>query len=95
MLMGMLIYLITLAINIYIGVIVLQVAVSWLIAFEVINANNEQARNLIDLLKRLTDPVYQPLKKYIPPIGGIDITPLIVIILLSILQNLIVKALLF
>jgi YggT family protein len=91
--MGMLIYLINLFINVYIAVIVIQVAVSWLIAFEVIDARNEQAQNLINLLKKATDPVYKPLQKYIPPVGGIDITPLIVIILLSILQNVVVGAL--
>ncbi len=91
--MHMLINLLNLAINIYIVVIVIQVAVSWLIAFEVIDARNEQAQNLIGLLKKLTDPVYKPLQKYIPPIGGIDITPLIVIIILSILQNLLMGVL--
>jgi YggT family protein len=87
--MGMLVDLITLAINIYIIIIIVQVAVTWLIAFDVINAANEQAQNLIALLKKATDPVYTPLKKYVPPIGGIDITPLIVIIILSILSDLI------
>ncbi len=90
--MGILIYLINLAIDIYITIIVIQVAVSWLIAFDVINASNEQAQNLINLLKKLTDPVYKPLKKYIPPIGGIDITPLVVIVLLCIVRSIIIGA---
>lgn len=71
---------INLLVNLYILVIIIQVALSWLIAFEVINVNNPQARNLINLLKKLTDPVYKPVQKYVPPIGGIDLTPLIVII---------------
>ncbi len=85
--MHLLIYIINLAFDIYIGVIIVQVVVSWLIAFDVINATNEQARNLVDLLKRATDPIYKPLQKYIPPVGGIDITPLIVILLLSLLRQ--------
>ena len=91
--MGMLVYLINLAIDIYIAIIVVQVIVTWLIAFDVINATNEQARNLVALLKKLTDPVYKPLQKYIPPIGGIDITPLVVIILLCILRSVVIDAL--
>ena len=72
--------LLSLAVNIYVGIIILQVIVNWLIIFEVINVKNEQAQNLIGLLKKATDPVYKPIKKYIPPIGGIDVTPLIVIL---------------
>lgn len=88
-----LIYLINLLVDIYIGIIIVQVAVSWLIAFDVINAGNEQAQNLIKLLKKATDPIYKPLQKYIPPIGGIDLTPLIVILLISFLRSVLIGAL--
>lgn len=80
----------SLCVQIYILVIILQVALSWLIAFDIVNENNQAARNLGDLLKKLTDPVYKPLRKYIPPIGGIDITPLIVIIGIQLLAGLII-----
>ncbi len=76
--------------QICIWIIIIQVAVSWLVAFDVINAGNQKAQNLIALLKKLTDPVYKPLQKYIPPIGGIDITPLIVILGLSIIHTLLI-----
>lgn len=91
--MGTLIYLIDLAFTAYIWIIIIQVALSWLIVFDVVNASSKQAQNLIQLLKKATDPVYKPLKKYVPPIGGIDITPLIVIIGVSILRSLIIGAL--
>ncbi len=90
--MGTLLYLFSLVIDLYIGIIVIQVLVSWLIVFDVINTANEQARNLMNLLKRATDPIYKPLMKYIPPIGGIDITPLIVILGLQLLRNLVFGA---
>ncbi|MEZ5919255.1 MAG: YggT family protein [Alphaproteobacteria bacterium] len=45
------------------------------VIFGVINLNHPQAQNLMGLIKKLTDPVYKPVQKYIPPIGGIDITP--------------------
>ena len=65
--------------EIYKWIVIVSVVVSWLIAFEVINPASAQARNLLDLLRRVTEPVFRPLRKYIPAIGGIDITPLIVI----------------
>jgi YggT family protein len=88
--MSLLAQLVELSITVYIWVIILQVALHWLIAFDVVNASNQQAKNLIELLEKLTDPVYRPLRKYVPPIGGIDITPIIVILGLSILQNVLV-----
>jgi len=90
--MGLLAYLIDVAVQIYIFIIIVQVAMSWLLAFEIVNAGNRQAQNLIRLLKKATDPVYKPLRKYVPPIGGIDISPLIVMIGLSILRNVLIGA---
>jgi YggT family protein len=90
--MHTLVNLIDLAYNIFIGIIIVQVAVSWLIAFDVINAGNQRAQNLISLLRKATDPVYKPIQKYIPPIGGIDLTPLIVILLLSFLRDILIRA---
>lgn len=78
-------FLIAILAQIYIMVIIVQVALSWLIAFDIINADNDAARNLTELTKKLTDPVFVPLRKYIPPIANIDITPLVVIIGLQIL----------
>lgn len=84
--MGILLKLISLGIDIYTFIIIVQVALSWLVAFEIVNSSNEAARNLMALLKRATDPVYSRLRKYIPPIGGIDLTPLVVIVGLGILE---------
>lgn len=91
--MGTLAYLINLAVDIYIGIIIIQIIIHWLLAFDVIKANSPQAQNLLGLMRRLTDPVYKPLQKYIPPIGGIDITPIIVIIGLNILKSIVIGAL--
>lgn len=88
-----LIKLVDLAFDIYLFIIIAQVLVSWLIAFDVLNVNNPQARNLVEMLQRLTDPVYRPLRRFIPPIGGIDITPIIVIFGLSILKGIIIDLL--
>lgn len=92
--MGLLAYLIDIAFNIAFFVIIAQVAVSWLIAFDVINTSNAQARKLVEMLHKLTDPVYSRLRRFIPPIGGIDLTPLVVMIGLSVLHR-VVLGLLF
>ncbi|NCT40952.1 MAG: YggT family protein [Alphaproteobacteria bacterium] len=89
--MGPIIGLISLAITIYIWIILIQVLISWLVIFDVINVSNSKAQNLISLLKRATDPVFKPLQKVIPNIGGIDITPIVVILGLSLLRGAIVS----
>lgn len=76
-----------LALEVYFWIIIIQVAISWLIAFGVVNTNNPQAQNLLRLLDRATSPVYKPLRKYVPAIGGIDISPIIVILGIVMLQK--------
>ena len=91
--MGLLIYLFSMAVDIYIFIIVVQIAISWLTIFGVINLDNRQAQQLVALLQRATDPVYKPLRRIIPPIGGIDITPIIVILGLNLLRSVVIGAL--
>jgi YggT family protein len=72
-------------------IIIAQVVLSWLITFEVINIRNPQAANIVRLVDRLTAPVYNPLRKVIPPIAGIDITPIIVIFGIYLLKSLVIS----
>lgn len=72
-------------------IIIIQVVLSWLIAFEVINVRNPQASNFINLLTRITAPVYTPLRKYVPPIAGIDISPIILIFGIFLLKELVIR----
>lgn len=71
--LSMIVYLYTL-------IVVLEVGLGWLIALEIVNASNEAAQKLSVLLSRFTEPAYKHLRKYIPPVGGIDMSPLILII---------------
>jgi YggT family protein len=68
-----------LALEIFFWIIIAQVALSWLIAFDVVNIRNPQAARLVELINKATDWAYAPLRRVIPPIGGIDITPIIII----------------
>lgn len=87
--------LLILLLDIFFWIIILQVVLSWLIAFDVVNVKNPQAQNLIRLIGRVTDPVYKPLRKFIPSIGGIDVTPIIVIFAISILKNIVARIFFF
>lgn len=75
--------------QVYSFVIILQVLLSWLIVFEVINIRNDKAQNLVILLRRLTDPVYSRISKFIPPIAGIDLTPIIALFGIYLLEMLV------
>lgn len=68
-------------------IIIIQVVMSWLITFEVINIRNQQAANFVRLIDRITAPVFTPLRKVVPPIAGIDITPIIVIFAIYLLKS--------
>ncbi len=87
--------LLILLLDIFFWIIIIQVVMSWLIAFDVINVKNAQAQNLVRLITKITDPVYKPLRKFIPSIGGIDITPIIVIFSIQILKNVIARIFFF
>ena len=78
-------------VGVYILIVIVEVALSWLIALDVVNADNEAAKNLGDLLKRFTEPAYKHLRKYIPPVGGIDMSPLILIIGVQLIASVIVS----
>ena len=86
--MESLLQLILAVINIYIWVIIIQVILSWLIAFKVINTHNQFVYNIGNFLYKLTEPVLQPIRRFLPNLGGIDISPVILLLLLFFVQNL-------
>lgn len=76
-------------------IIIIQVILSWLIAFEVINVRNQQAANFVRLIDKITAPVFTPLRKIIPPIAGIDLTPIIVIFAIYLLKHIVASIFFF
>lgn len=78
-----------LLLDVYLWIIIAYVIVSWLIAFGVFDARNPRARQITEVLERLTDPVLKPIQKAVPPIAGIDLSPIIVIIGIQILKRII------
>lgn len=87
---GELLYLL---LEIYTFIIIASVIASWLVAFGVLNLSNPQAANLVRLIGRAVDPVMNQVRKYVPSIGGIDISPIIVIFGIIFLQRLVHKML--
>jgi len=69
-------------------IIIGQVILSWLIAFNVINVHSGGVRAFIVALDRLTAPLYRPIRSLLPDFGGIDFSPLVVLILIQVIKKL-------
>ena len=63
--------------------IILSAIISWLFAFDVINRRNRFVNQLADFLDRLTAPLLEPFRRIIPPLGGMDISPIVVLLLIN------------
>ena len=63
--------------------IILSAILSWLFAFDVINHRNRFVNQLADMLDRIVSPILAPLRRVIPPLGGVDITPIIALLLIT------------
>ena len=83
--------LILLVIRIYIWLLIAQAILSWLLAFGVINRYNRGVSVIGDFLYRVTEPALRPIRAILPNFGGIDISPVILILLLYFLSDLIVS----
>lgn len=77
------------AIQILIWIIIAQVIVSWLVAFNVINTHNEFVRTLLRSLDRITEPMLRPIRRILPDLGGIDLSPMVLILALILVQRLV------
>jgi YggT family protein len=66
--------------------IIIQAVLSWLVAFNVINTYNDGVRAFLNALERITAPLYRPIQKILPDFGGIDFSPLVVLIIIQALR---------
>jgi YggT family protein len=74
--------LISTVIQIYIWLLIASAVLSWLVAFNVVNTRNQIVTMVADVLYRLTEPVLAPIRRILPNLGGLDISPVVVILLL-------------
>lgn len=74
-------------------IIIVQAILSWLIAFNVINTSNNAVRQIYMALERMTDPLYRPIRRVLPDFGALDLSPLVVLLLVGLLDRLVQTAL--
>ncbi len=75
-------------IDIYTWVVIASAIMSWLVAFGVVNVRNQFIRVIVDMLFRLTEPVLRPIRRILPNLGGVDISPVILLLGLFFLRSL-------
>ena len=76
-------------IGFFIWAIILSALMSWLIGFNIVNINNKLIYIIADFLNRLTEPFLSPIRRILPYLGGIDLSPVILILLLIFLKDLV------
>lgn len=83
--------LISTVIQLYIYVLIASAVLSWLIAFNVVNTSNQFVAAVADALWRLTEPVLAPIRRILPNLGGLDLSPVVLILLLVFARNLLIE----
>jgi YggT family protein len=81
---------ILIALQLYIWLLIAQAVLSWLIAFNVVNTRNQFVAMVWDFLYRITEPALGPIRRLLPNLGGIDISPVILILLIIFVERIIV-----
>jgi YggT family protein len=76
-------------IELYKFVLIIAVIMSWLVAFNVINTHNRVVYMVNDFLYRITEPALRPIRRFVPNLGGVDISPIVLILLLWFVQRMI------
>lgn len=82
-------YVVMLALDLYIWLLIASAVLSWLIAFSVVNTRNQFVASVWDFLHRITEPVLRPIRNMLPNLGGIDISPIILVLLILLIKDVI------
>ena len=77
------------ALDLYTWLIIISAVLSWLIAFNVINTRNQFVASVWEFLYRVTEPALRPIRRLLPNLGGIDISPIILLLLIFFIQQVI------
>jgi YggT family protein len=67
-------------------IIIIQAILSWLVAFNVINTHSDFVRSFLYALDRITRPLYQPVRRILPDFGGLDFSPIVILLLIYVLR---------
>lgn len=79
-----------LALNIYTWILIASAVLSWLIAFNVVNTRNQFVAAVWDFVGRVTEPALRPIRNMLPNLGGIDISPIILLLIIFFIERVIV-----
>ena len=82
---------VSIAIDLYIWVVIAGVILSWLTAFNVVNTSNKAVYIIGDFIYRVTEPALRPIRKIMPDLGALDLSPIILILGLMFLQNVLAR----
>ncbi len=82
---------ILLVLQIYIWLLIAAAVLSWLIAFNVVNTRNQVVSVVGEFLYRITEPLLRPIRAMLPNLGGLDVSPVILILLILLIENIIVR----
>ncbi|MBN9437971.1 YggT family protein [Bosea sp. (in: a-proteobacteria)] len=80
-----------LALNLYVWILIASAVLSWLIAFNVVNTRNQFVSSVWDFLYRITEPALRPIRNMLPNLGGIDISPIILLLGIFFIQSVITR----
>jgi YggT family protein len=89
--MRSILYVILLVLDLYIWLLIAAAVLSWLVAFNVVNSRNQFVAMVGDFLFRITEPVLRPIRNMMPSLGGIDVSPVIVILIIILIKDVIVR----
>src|SRR5205814_9295739 len=83
--------LVSTVISIYVWLLIAQAVLSWLVAFGIVNRYNRVVATIGDFLWRVTEPLLRPIRRVLPDLGGVDISPVVLLLLLWFLPHLMVE----
>jgi YggT family protein len=83
-----LVEIIDLLLNVLFWIIIVQVILSWLLAFNVLNTSSNGVRTFAVALDRVTAPLYRPIRRILPDFGGLDFSPLVILLLIEVIEKL-------
>ncbi len=89
--MRSILYVILLVLDLYIWLLIAAAVLSWLVAFNVVNARNQFVAMVGDFLFRITEPVLRPIRNMLPSLGGIDVSPVVLILIIILIKDIIVR----
>ena len=89
--MRSILYVILLVLDLYFWLLIAAAVLSWLVAFNVVNSRNQFVAMVGDFLFRITEPVLRPIRNMLPSLGGIDVSPVVLILIIFLIKDVIVR----